>query len=85
MESIIFRGPINQVSFGTLSYNLLRELYRSGIEVAFFPIGEQLNFDSFDKIDEKLKQWIISSAQNRFHIAKKICIHYLNGTSRGRS
>ncbi|NDG53624.1 MAG: hypothetical protein EBY39_11470 [Flavobacteriia bacterium] len=71
MESIIFRGPINQVSFGNVSYNLLRELYRSGVEVAFFPIGEQLNFDSFDKIDEKLKQWIISSAQNRFHIAKK--------------
>jgi len=71
MDSIIFRGPINQVSFGNVSYNLLREMYKREMSVAFFPIGEQLQFDSFNKIEDDLKQWIISSAQNRFHLINK--------------
>ena len=71
MDSIIFRGPVNQVSFGNVSYNLLREMYKREMTVAFFPIGDQLNFDSFDKVEEDLKQWIIASAQNRFHLATK--------------
>ena len=66
MKEIIYRGAINALSFGNISYNLLREMYRKDMKVAFFPFGDKLAFDSFDKIEEDFKNWIISSAQNRF-------------------
>jgi hypothetical protein len=71
MQNLIYRGAINPLSFGNVSYNILRELYRKGVSVAFFPFGENLNFDSFDKIDEEFKTWIIHAAQNRFHLIDK--------------
>ena len=71
MKNIIYKGAINALSFGNVSYNLLREMYREQIQVSFFPIGENLNFESFDKIDEDFKKWIISMAQNRYHLMDK--------------
>ena len=84
MEKLIYKGAINPLSFGNVSYNILRQLYRKKINVSFFPFGDNLNFDSFDKIEEDFKKWIISSAQNRFHTAKKedksLCQWHLNGS-----
>jgi hypothetical protein len=71
MKEIIYRGAINSLSFGNVSYNLLREMYKQEMKVSFFPFGENLKFDAFDKIEEDFKQWIVSSAQNRFLTAKK--------------
>ncbi len=71
MNHIIYKGAINNLSFGNVSYNLLREMYKRKMQVAFFPIGENLNFEAFDRIDEGLKGWIVSMAQNRFHLVKK--------------
>jgi len=73
MNKIIYKGTINSLSFGNVSYNILKALYKAGKEVAFFPFSEQLNFESFDKIDEDFKAWVISSARNRFHIVDKEC------------
>ena len=71
MNKLIYKGAINPLSFGNVSYNLMREMYRSGTEVSFFPIGENLNFESFDKIDKDFRDWIVSSSQNRFHTVDK--------------
>jgi len=71
MQNIIFRGPVNSLSFGNVTYNLLREMYRKQMNVAIFPIGDNLSFEAYDKIDEEFKNWVVSSVQNRFHIAKK--------------
>ena len=71
MENIIYKGAINSLSFGNVSYNILREFFRKNITVAFFPYGENLNFEAFDKIDKDLQQWIVSSSQNRFHLIDK--------------
>ena len=71
MTDIIYKGAINSLSFGNVSINLLKAMYKKGLKVSFFPIGEGLNFEAFDKIDEDFKNWIISSAQNRFHTVSK--------------
>lgn len=71
MTNIIYKGAINSLSFGNVSLNLLREMHKKDLKVSFFPIGEGLNFESFDKISDDLKNWIISSAQNRFHTVSK--------------
>ena len=84
MQNLIFRGPVNSLSFGNVTYNLLREMYRKQMNVAIFPIGDNLSFEAYDKIDEELKSWIVSSVQNRFHIAKKewptLAQWHLNGS-----
>lgn len=71
MNNIIYKGAINPLSFGNVSYNLLREMYKRETNVAFFPFGDNLNFESFDKIEEDFKNWIILSSQNRFHTINK--------------
>lgn len=71
MKEIIYKGAINSLSFGNVSYNLLKAMHGDGMEVSFFPIGESLNFEAFDKINPELKDWIIKSSQNRFHTFKK--------------
>jgi hypothetical protein len=71
MSSIIYKGAINPLSFGNVSYNLMREMYKSETKVSFFPIGENLNFESFDSIEPDFRDWIISLSQNRFHSVKK--------------
>lgn len=71
MKNIIYRGALNSLSFGNVSYNILRELYRKEYQVAFFPFGTSLNFESFDSIDPDFQKWIVSMSQNRFHLAKK--------------
>jgi len=83
MQEIIYKGAINPLSFGNVSYNLLKAMYKKEIKVSFFPIGDKLNFDSFDKADNDFKNWVISSAQNRFHTVNKnlhtLCQWHLNG------
>ena len=84
IDSIIYRGAVNKVSFGNVSYNLLREMYKKEMKVSFFPITDELNFDSFDKIEDDFKNWIISSAQNRFFSVSKdmpsLCQWHITGS-----
>lgn len=67
MNSLIYKGAINPLSFGNVSYNLLKQMYKKNIDVSFFPFSDKLNFESFNKISQELRDWIILSAQNRFH------------------
>ncbi len=55
-------APINSLSFGNVSYNILRQLWRKGVNVQLFPLGGNSNFDSFDKIDKEFFEWIKDSA-----------------------
>lgn len=71
MKEIIYKGAINPLSFGNVSYNPLKAMHKKGMEVSFFPIGESLNFEAFDKINVEFKDWIVKSSQNRFHTFKK--------------
>lgn len=71
MEKIIFKGAINPLSFGNVSYNLLKAMYKKEMHVAFFPISENLNFEAFDKIEKPFHDWVVDIAQNRFHLMDK--------------
>ena len=71
MKKIILEAPVNNLSFGNVTYNLLRELYRREMSVSFFPISGKLDFSSFDKIDPDFRQWIVSSGKSRFNTIDK--------------
>ena len=69
MQKLIYKGAINPLSFGNVSYNILREIYKKNTNS--FPIGDKLNLDSFDKIDQDFKDWLTNSARNRLHSIDK--------------
>ena len=75
MQEIIFTSPINSLSFGNVSYNFLKQFYKLGVKVHFFPMGKDLDFSAFDKIDDDFKDWVKSSYQERFMGIKKDIPH----------
>lgn len=66
MNKINFSAPINSLSFGNVSINMLRSFFKLNNNISFFPIGKNLDFDSYDKLDKDLKNWILDSFKNRF-------------------
>lgn len=60
--NIVFEAPLNQVSFGNVCYNFLKEFYKlsrkdPNFKISFFPIGE-FTGSSFDKMDKDFEKWI---------------------------
>jgi hypothetical protein len=61
---LIVEAPVNQLSFGNVTYNILRQLWRKGVDVAWCPLSGNANFDSFDKIDKEFLKWLEVSANS---------------------
>lgn len=84
MEKINFSGPINSLSFGNVSYNMLKSLYKMGKQVALFPIGKEINLSVFDKMDGDFKDWVTDSFHSRYENLSKesptIKMWHLNGS-----
>jgi len=87
MDKLIFSAPINSLSFGNVSYNMLREFYKLDIELKFFPIGKDLDFSAFDKTTDDFKQWIVNAYNNRLKGVDKdipfLKMWHLNGSESG--
>lgn len=66
MTQLHFDAPINSLSFGNVSFNFLREMWKKGVQVSLFPQGNQANFEAFDKADHALIEWIKNSAYSRY-------------------
>ena len=79
---IIFEAPINSLSFGNVAVNLLREMWKKGIEVGLFPIGKP--DASAYEIESEFGSWIQNSINNRFLVLDKdvpcIKLWHLNGS-----
>jgi glycosyltransferase involved in cell wall biosynthesis len=58
-------APINSVSFGNVSYNIIREFYKKNFHLSFFPIGDKIGFETFDKVDQSFAQYVNNAAANR--------------------
>ena len=50
---LLVNAPINSLSFGNVSINILRSLYKKGADLCFFPIGDKTDVSAYDKIDPK--------------------------------
>ncbi|MAF24571.1 hypothetical protein CL634_03210 [bacterium] len=57
MSELAFHLPINAVSFGQISINLLREAYKRGLEPSLFPIGQVPDL-STENEDKEFEKWI---------------------------
>jgi hypothetical protein len=87
MNKINFSAPINSLSFGNVSVNMLRSLHKKDVEVSFFPIGKSLDFTAYDKIDIELKSWIEKSSNERFSTlcpdSPSLKMWHINGSESG--
>lgn len=87
MKQILIEAPLNSLSFGNISYNILREFSKKDIEVGLFPIG---NVDiSVYKKDESLLSWLQSAVNRRWDIlaskAPSLKLWHLNGGENRKS
>jgi len=57
--------PLNSLSFGNVSVNILRELYRLGKEIALFPIGDKVDLAAY-KLDPEFTAWMEDSINKRW-------------------
>lgn len=64
---LLVNAPINSLSFGNVSVNILRELFKKNIDLIFFPIGDKVDFEAYDRIDHEFLKYIQDAANNRFH------------------
>ena len=65
MNKLIFHAPFNSLSFGNISVNLAREIYKKGISTSIFPIGDKVDVAAFDTLSEDFKKWIQESVKTR--------------------
>ncbi len=64
--NLIFDAPINNLSFGNVAINLLRELYKKKAKLSIFPKTEN-DFTAFDKADEDFKSWVTNATTYKYH------------------
>ncbi len=80
---LVFKCPINSLSFGNVSINFLRELKKKNVDVTIFPNGNA-DVSAFDKMDNEFKVWLESCINNRFLKVNKdipsLNLWHLNGS-----
>lgn len=83
MNKLIFKCPINSVSFGNVSLNFMRELFKREVNVAHFPIGNP-EAGVYDKLSSEFKDWLQSSVNKRFKLLDKdlptLQLWHINGS-----
>lgn len=57
--------PLNSVSFGNVSFNILREFYRKGITCAIFPKGGNVDLSAY-KIEPGFGAWLEQGINQRY-------------------
>ena len=50
--SLIVKAPLNDTSIGNVSVNILRELYKLGLNISLFPIQNSISLEAFDELDK---------------------------------
>lgn len=80
----IVEAPVNSLSFGNVSYNILREFWKQDLNVTWFPLSKNADFSSFDKVEEEFVEWLKSSHSESYKNIKKdmptLKIWHINGS-----
>ena len=77
MKKIAISCPLNNLSFGNFSYNILREIQSRDITACIFPVSNQVDLSAFDKTLKDFADWVQYSIYNRYKNLEKD-IPYLN-------
>lgn len=79
---LILEAPLNSLSFGNVSFNIIRELQKLNVDLGIFPMGDP-DLAAFD-IPDDLKKYIEDSVNNKWKKISKnvpsIRLWHLNGS-----
>ena len=64
-KELVVNVPLNGLSFGNVSLNLVREMWKRKMSISIFPIGNAVDIPTFDKLDPDFLQWLNLSIQDR--------------------
>ena len=75
---VIFEAPLNQLSFGNVAFNFLKEFYAlqqkdRSLTVSYFPIANA-DVSAFNTTDASFNEWLKQSVENRFKNLRKDAI-----------
>ena len=82
---LLLEVPFNSLSFGNVSYNIIRELYKRNCEIGIFPIGpiDKIDLSAFNP-PEDIKSYIDSGIKKRWKFIKdktpSFKLWHLNGS-----
>jgi len=62
---ILVECPLNSLSFGNVSLNILRELFKEKKQVALFPIGENHDLSAYN-LEQDFQDWISNSLSSKW-------------------
>jgi hypothetical protein len=84
---LLIEAPINPLSFGNVTVNILKEMFKKNVEVGIFPIG---NLDaSVYSFDDAFKNWLQEGINKRFDLlSEKLPVFklwHLNGGENRKS
>lgn len=65
MKKIVFNAPFNSLSFGNVSFNIARELHRSGRDCVIFPIGDKVDLSAFNNLNPDFHKWLNANVNRR--------------------
>jgi|TARA_B110001454_G_C12713472_1_gene431636 glycosyltransferase involved in cell wall biosynthesis len=84
MADIAVKAPLNSLSFGNVSYNLLRQAYLSKVSVSLFNLGQTPDLSAFNDIEEGFKEWIKEAFAERYNTISKdiptLQLWHINGS-----
>lgn len=63
---LLVSAPISSLSFGNVAVNILREFHKKNVELVFFPIGDKVELEAYDKINLDFVKYLQSSTNQRF-------------------
>lgn len=80
---IIANLPINPLSLGQVSVNILKELFRRDCDVSIFPIGN-VDISVYNRLSNEFKTWLQNSINNRLKTLDKsspcLKVWHINGS-----
>jgi len=83
--NLIFDAPINNLSFGNVAVNLLKELYKTKAKICLFPKVD-INLEAFDKTTDSFKGWVENGSLYKYHNISKelpsLNLWHINGSEK---
>jgi len=83
MNNICIEAPLNKLSFGNVSFAILREFYKNGYHPMIFPIGNQVDIAG-QKQDDDFNKWLESCINSSILKYKKdypsLKLWHINGS-----
>ncbi len=65
MDKLLVKAPINSTSLGNVSLNILREMFQLDLEVALFPVQDNIDITVFNELSEDFRAWLGACFKHR--------------------